>query len=164
MLLSARMSSRRRWVVYGLFAFVLGGNLVSCIINRQIWPYSPYPMFANARELTFETLALVGEPVDGGEIWFESQGYLSDAISPMVINNAFGSTRARPGMDGLDEQLRETYEFYERRRRQGRSSAPPLRRLQLYRFNWTLRLDLANLRTPRRTLLASYPSDDRPAQ
>ena len=30
-------------------------------------------MFANARELTFETLALVGEPVDGGEIWFESQ-------------------------------------------------------------------------------------------
>jgi hypothetical protein len=158
------MSSRRRWVVYGLVAFVLGGNLVSFVFNRQLWPYSPYPMFAVARPLTFETLVLVGEPVDGGEIWFESQGYLSPEISPMVINNAFGSNRARPGMNGLDERLRETYEFYERRRRQGLSSAPPLRRLHLYRFNWTLRPDLANLRTPGRTLIASYPSDDRPAR
>ena len=164
MLPSARMSFMRRWVVYGLFAFVLGGNLASFVFNRQLWPYSPYPMFANARSLTFETLALVGEPVAGGEIWFESQGYLSDAVSPMVINSAFGSNRARPGMHSLDERLRETYEFYEHRRRQGLSSAPPLQRLQLYRFNWTLRPDLANLRTPHRTLIASYPSDDRPGQ
>jgi hypothetical protein len=160
------MSFRRRWVVYGLVAIVLGGNLVSFIFNRQLWPYSPYPMFAEAREdpLTFETLVLVGEPVDGGEFWFESQGYLSDEVSPMIINTAFGARRARPGMNGLDEHLRDTYEFYERRRRQGLSSAPPLRRLHLYRFSWTLRPDLANLRTPRRTLIASYPSDDRPAQ
>jgi hypothetical protein len=158
------MSFRRRWVVYGLVAIVLGGNLVSFIFNRQVWPYSHYPMFANARELTFETLALVGEPVDGGEIWFESQGYLSHELSPMVINSAFGADLARPGMHGLDQHLRETYEFYERWRRQGLSSAPPLRRLHLYRFNWTLRSDLANLRTPRRTLIASYSSDDRPAQ
>ena len=160
------MSFRRRWIVYGLVAIVLGGNLVSFIINRQVWPYSPYPMFADAREepLTFETLVLVGEPVDGGEIWFESQGYLSDALSPMVINSAFGADLARPNMNGLDEHLRDTYEFYERRRRQGLSSAPPLRRLRLYRFSWTLRTDLANLRTPRRTLIASYPPDDRPAQ
>lgn len=161
---SARMSSGRRRVVYGLVAIVLGGNLVSFIFNEQLWPFSPYPMFARARELTFETLALVGEPVDGGEIWFESQGYLSHQVSPMVINNRLGANRARPGMNGLDEHLRDTYEFYERRRRQGLSSAPPLRRLHLYRFNWTLRPDLANLRAPRRTLIASYPSDDRPAQ
>lgn len=121
-------------------------------------------MFANARELTFETLALVGEPVDGGEFWFEGQGYLSHELSPMVINSGFGADLARPGMNGLDQHLRETYEFYERRRRRGLSSAPPLRRFHVYRFNWTLRPDLANLRTPRRTLIASYPSDDRPAQ
>jgi hypothetical protein len=159
------MSSRRRWVVYGLVAVVLGGNLASLFFNRQVWPYSQYPMFADVEDPhTFETLVLVGEPVDGGEIWFENQGYLSHALSPMVINSAFGGRRARPGMNGLDEHLRETYEFYERRRRQGLSSGPPLRQLQLYRFSWTLRTDLANLRTPRRTLLASYPSDDRPAQ
>ena len=57
------MSFRRRWVVYGLVVIVLGGNLASFIFNRQLWPYSQYPMFAEARELTFETLALVGEPV-----------------------------------------------------------------------------------------------------
>ena len=158
------MSVRRRWVVYGLVAFVLGGNLVSFIFNRQVWPYSPYPMFANARELTFETLVLVGQPVVGEEIWFERQGYLSDAITPMVINSAFGADRARPGMSGLDDHLRETFEFYERRRRQGLSSGPPLRRLHLYRFNWTLRTDLANLRTPGRTLIGSYPSDAQLAQ
>jgi len=159
------MSFRRRWVVYGLVAIVLGGNLASFLFNRQVWPYSPYPMFADVEDPhTFETLVLVGEPVDGGEIWFEGQGYLSDALSPMVINSGFGGGRARPGMTGLDQHLRETYEFYEGRRRQGLSSAPPLRRLQLYRFSWTLRPDLANLRTPRRTLIGSYPSDDRPAR
>jgi hypothetical protein len=120
-------------------------------------------MFAEARELTFETLALVGEPVDGGEFWFESQGYLGPELSPMIINAAFGGGRARPGMSGLDERLRDTYEFYERRRHR-LSSAPPLRRLHLYRFSWTLRRDLANLRTPRRALIASYPPDDRRAQ
>ena len=165
MLLSARMSLGRRWVVYGLFAFVLGGNLASFVFNRQVWPYSPYPMFADVEDPhTFETLALVGEPVDGGEIWFEGQGYLSDALSPMVVNSGFGGRRARPGMNGVDDRLRETYEFYESRRRQGLSGAPPLRRLQLYRFSWTLRRDLANLRTPRRTLIGSYPSDDRSVQ
>jgi hypothetical protein len=158
------MSFRRRWVVYGLVAIVLGGNLASFIFNRQLWPYSPYPMYAEARELTFETLALVGEPVDGGEIWFESQGFLSPEISPMIINTAFGGARARPGMKGVDEHLRDTYEFYERRRRQGVSDAPSLRRLRLYRFSWTLRPDLANLRTPRRTLIASYPSDAQPVR
>ena len=161
---SARVSSARRLVVYGLIAVVLGGNLASFIFNRQLWPYSQYPMFAEARDRTFETLALVGEPVDGGEIWFESQGYLSPEISPMTVNAAFGGRRASPGMSGLGEHLRATYEFYERRRREGLSSAPPLRRLHLYRFNWTLRPDLANLRTPARTLIASYPPDDRPAQ
>lgn len=164
MLPSARMSSGRRWAVYGLVAIVIGGNVASFIFDEQVWPYSQYPMFANARELTFETLVLVGDPVDGGEIWFESQGYLGPELSPMVINNGFGANRARPGMNGLDGRLRDTWEFYERRRRQGLSSAPPLRRLHLYRFNWTLRPDLANLRTPRRTLIASYPSADRPAQ
>ena len=82
----------------------------------------------------------------------------------MVINSGLGANRASPGMNGLDDHLRETYDFYERRRQQGLSNAPPLRRLRLYRFNWTLRADLANLRTPERTLIASYPSDDRPTQ
>jgi hypothetical protein len=101
------MSFRRRWVVYGLVAFALGGNLASFTFNRQVWPYSPYPMFADVEDpYTFETLALVGEPVDGAEIWFEGQGYLSDALSPTVINSAFGGRRARPGMTGLDERLR----------------------------------------------------------
>ena len=68
------MSFGRRWFVNGLVAIVLGGNLASFIFNRQLWPFSPYPMFADTSEedlRTFETLALVGEPVDGGEIWFE---------------------------------------------------------------------------------------------
>lgn len=155
------MSAGRRWTVYGLMVVVLGGNVASFVFNRQLWPYSPYPMFADARDddpRTFETLVLVGEPVDGGEMWFESQGYLSRALSPMLINLAFGSRRARPGMSGLDEHLRDTFDFYEDRRLRGLSDAPPLERLHLYRFSWTLRPDLGNLRAPRRTLIASYPS------
>ena len=158
------MSFGRRAVVYGLVAIVLGGNLASFIFNRQVWPYSQYPMFANARELTFETLVLVGEPVGGVEIWFESQGYLGPELSPMVINSAFVPDLARPDMDRLEQHLRDSYEFYEHRRRQGLSTAPPLRRLHLYRFSWALRPDLANLRTPRRTLIASYAPDGRHTQ
>ena len=159
------MSIGRRWVIYGLMAFVLGGNLLSFLFNRQVWPYSQYPMFADAEDPhRFETLVLVGEPVEGDEIWFGGQGYLGDALSPMIINSAFGGGRARPGMPGLDERLRETYEFYEHRRQRGLSDAPPLRRLHLYRFSWALRTDLSNLRTPSRELIGSYPSGDPPAQ
>lgn len=159
------MSLGRRLVIYGLFAIVLGGNLVSFLINRQYWPYSPYPMFADVEDPhMFETLVLVGEPVDGGEIWFEGQDFLTYPLTPMVINSGFGGGRARPGMDGLDGRLRDTFEFYDRRRQQGFSSAPPLKRLHLYRFSWALRPDLTNVRTPRRTLIATYPSDNRPAQ
>jgi hypothetical protein len=158
------MSLVRRWVVYGLVAFVLGGNLASFVFDRQVWPYSQYPMFAdNEDPHRFEALVLVGEPVDGGEIWFEGQGYLGRELSPMVINSGFGGRRARPGV-GIDEKLRDSYDFYERRRQEGLSSGPPLRRLHLYRFSWELRPDLANVRTPDRTLIGSYPSHDRPAQ
>ncbi len=159
------MSLRRRLVVYGLFASVLGGNLVSFAINEQYWPFSPYPMFADVEDPhMFETLVLVGQPVDGGEVWFEGQDYLTYPLTPMVINSGFRGGRAYPGMDGLDDRLRDTFEFYERRRRQGLSSAPPLKRLQLYRFSWTLQPDLENVRTPSRTHIASYPPDDRPAE
>ena len=159
------MSLGRRLLVYGLFAIVLGGNLVSFLINRQYWPYSPYPMFADVEDPhMFETLVLVGEPVDGGEIWFEGQDFLTYPLTPMVINSGFGGGRARPGMDGLDDRLRDTFQFYERRRQQGLSSAPPLKRLHLYRFSWPLRTDLTNVRTPRRTLIATYSPHNRPAQ
>ena len=67
-------------------------------------------------------------------------------------------------MSGLDERLRETYDFYEKRRQQSLSSGPRLRRLHLYRFTWPLRPDLSNVGTPNRTLIGSYPSDDRPTR
>ena len=50
-------------------------------------------MFADTSEedlRTFETLALVGEPVDGGAIWFES-------FRQPGMKTAFGPSRWRGG-------------------------------------------------------------------
>ena len=155
------MSRGRRWVVHALMVVVLGGNLVSLLFDTQLWPYSPYAMFADARAenlRTLQTLALVGESVDGEEFWFERQGYLTEAISPMILGSVFTAARARGG-DAVQRRLREAHDLYERRRSQGRTSAPPLRRLVLYRFTWRLRPDLSNVRTPARSRLASYPPD-----
>jgi hypothetical protein len=157
------MSRGRRRLVHALIVAVLGGNLVCLIFHGQVWPYSPYPMFADARDRhlrTLQTLVLVGEAIDGSEFWFEGQGYLSDVVSPMVISEVFSAARAR-GRETVERRLRETYDFYERRRSEGRSEGLPLRRLALYRFSWRLQPDLSNVRTPARALLAAYPTGDR---
>ena len=55
--------------MYGLVAIVLGGNLASFPFNRQVWPVLAVPYVRGCEDPhNFETLALVGEPVDGGEI------------------------------------------------------------------------------------------------
>jgi hypothetical protein len=158
MLPSRRMSLARRRVVHLLIAGVLGGNLASLVFDLQLWPFSPYAMFADARDAdvpTMERLVLVGEPRSGGEFWFESQGYLGRAVSPMIVSAVFTTALAR-GLDDVQARLRETAEYYERLRSRGATAAPPLSRLHLYRFTWALRPDLANLRTPDRVLIASY--------
>ena len=157
------MSRGRRWVVHALMVVVLGGNATSLLFGVQVWPYSPYAMFGDAGEnefRTFQTLVLVGEPVAGDEFWFESQGYLSTVMSPMIISSVFSPVRTL-GPERVQRQLRETYEFYERRRSQGLTDGPPLRRIALYRFTWRLQPDLANVRSPARELLATYAPDDR---
>lgn len=159
------MSRGRRWVVHALMVVVLGGNLASLLFDTQLWPYSPYAMFADARAehlRTLQTLVLVGDSVDGEEFWFERQGYLSEAISPMILGSVFTAARARGG-DAVQRRLREAYDLYERRRAQGHT-APPLRKLALYRFTWRLQPDLSNVRSPVRALLATYPADVRTAQ
>jgi len=156
------MSRGRRWVVHALIVLVLGGNLASLLFDIQVWPYSPYAMFADARAehlRTLQTLVLVGESADGGEFWFERQGYLSEAISPMIIGSVFTAARAR-GAEAVQRRLREAYDLYERRRSQDLTESPALRRLVLYRFTWRLQPDLSNVRSPARALLATYPPDD----
>jgi hypothetical protein len=157
------MSRGRRCVVHALIVVVLGGHVASLLFNTQIWPYSPYAMYADDGEnqpRTFQTLVLVGEPVAGDEFWFESQGYLTTVISPMIISSVFSPVRTL-GAERIQRQLRDTYEFYERRRSHGLIDAPPLRRIALYRFTWKLQPDLANVRSPVRALIATYAPDDR---
>jgi hypothetical protein len=168
MLPSRRMSFRRRRIVYLFIAGVLGGNLASLVFNRQLWPLSPYAMFADARSVsgrTLEEVVLTGES-DAGEFWFESQGYLGRMVSPIIVSAVFNDALLG-GADQVQARLRETVEYYERLRataglKTGGANAPPLKRLNLYRFTWTMRPDLGNLRTPVRTLLATYAPGDPP--
>jgi hypothetical protein len=155
------MSRVRRSVVHALMVVVLGGNLASLFFDTQVWPYSPYAMFADARAehlRTLQTLVLVGESADGEEFWFERQGYLGRAISPMILGSVFTAAQAR-GRDAVQRRLREAYDLYERQRSQGPTDAPPLRRIVLYRFTWRLQPNLSNVRAPARARLASYPPD-----
>lgn len=157
-MLGCRMSRRRRWLVHALVMVVLGGNLVSLATNIQVWPYSPYPMFADARfeDLrTFRSLVLVGESTDGREFWFENEGYLGP-LSPQIISWVFAFAG---GDEGVQRRLRDAYELCERRRLLGLTNAPPLERVVLYRFTWKLQPDLSNVRSPARARLAAYPID-----
>lgn len=150
-------SATRELVVYALIVVVLGGNLASLLLGRDWWPYNRFAMFSGA-EPTLSRLVVVGRPCDpdAPELWFRTQGYLG-SVPPLMIEAGFRRVLKRDGEPGATRLLSETLDYYRWERLHGRHDGPAVSALQLYRFRWDWDPYLRNLRSPHRTLIASYP-------
>ena len=71
------VSPRRRLVVYGLLAFIVGGHLYALKKDVEYWPFSPYPMFRYIVEPQTKFSQLWGVPRGEPDKEIEiSEGYV----------------------------------------------------------------------------------------
>lgn len=146
----------RGWIVQATIIGLLLGSIGAIVTGREIWPFSPYPMYAGIQSPTTTEHVLVGI-VDGGEVPVPA-----DWITPFdgprlaaVLARAAGDDPHR-----RDAILRAAIDRYEARRAAGEHDGPALRGLRLHALTWTL--DVATMHAPpdERVLIAEYVLPD----
>lgn len=144
-----RISRFRMALVHYLLGFLVLGSVLSFATGLELWPFSPYRMYATVRtEHTVGTTRLYGI-VAGAETEFP----LSDARYTAPAGALVDQYRADVNATGL--ALQAALDRYEELRRTGQHDGPPLRGIRWYRVEWDLQADAGNVGQPdRRELLA----------
>jgi len=134
------MTRRRRLLADLILLLILGGQATALVLDREIWPFSPYPMFSDLRRGPRITrLWLYGVLAGGEEVPLTER----EALKPLRIA---GVTEALSRLHGapLREALRDLLKRYDTRRHPG----PPIEAIRLYRMTWAIDLDAANRDRP----------------
>jgi hypothetical protein len=121
----------RRLLANAILLAILGGQAVAVVAERELWPFSPYPMFSKPLGPTVARFRLHGVLEDGAEL-------------PLRHRSAFHPFRAAQLEGALDRMdrgqlavaVRDLYARYEARRAGGLHDGPPLAALRLYRLVW----------------------------
>jgi hypothetical protein len=135
----------RRVVADLVLGAILVGSGASIVTGRELWPFSPYPMFSTVRRGPFLE-----------QLWFE--GVLPDGTGvPIPGPRAFRPLRLaqlttaleRLPKERMEEALRDVLRRYGVERRAGRHDGPPLKGLRLYRMTFLPDPDPAGRDRPR---------------
>lgn len=145
------MQAWRRWCVFGLVAVVVGGHLYALAVDRELWPFSQYPMYARATDAwTVLVPRLVGVRHDGRETDLVDTQYL-EPFDQARLMQALATLLQQPdGRVRATTALADCLNRYERRRRDRAHDGPALRALRLYHMLWTLEPTARNVGTPER--------------
>jgi hypothetical protein len=122
------MTGRRRLLANGILLAILLGQAAAIVAGRELWPFSPYPMFSKSLAPTVERFWLCGVREDGTEIALRK----SAAFHPFRLAQLEGAL-GRLDFKGLAEAAKDLLARYEARRMAGRHDGPPLRSLRIYR-------------------------------
>ncbi|MCK6461169.1 MAG: hypothetical protein L6Q95_14905 [Planctomycetes bacterium] len=125
------MTRRRRLLANGILVAILLGQAAAIVSGRELWPFSPYPMFSRSLAPTVERFWLCGVREDGAEIALRSTA----AFHPFRLAQLEGAL-ARMDAPALAEAARDMLARYEARRLAGRHDGAPLRSLRIYRVVW----------------------------
>jgi hypothetical protein len=154
------MTSRRRTVARAVLLAVVAGAVLSTASLTELWPFSPYPMFA--RLVPPDHVArtrVLGLPADGGPP-FVLRGEQIEPFGAAQLRDALNRVAMRPDRDrALQEALRDLLARYEAGRREGRHDGAALRGLRLERAGWRIDPEARNLERPdwRETLAEIAP-------
>ncbi len=144
------MTPARLAVASAAIAAVLAGSAAAIVSGRELWPFSPYPMFAGYRSgPTFSGTWLAGVRADGaGEVPLRS----GRSIEPFGFRMKTVLRRIAQGPDGaarLERALADVLARYEAGRRAGRHDGPALKGIRLYFAEWDYDPAARNLDRPR---------------
>jgi len=150
------MKKSERIGAHVVIAVILGGHFAALALDREAWPFSPFPMYSQKRtEWVREAYALYGVPRVGAanEVPLESGAQLSP-WGPDNLSNSFASLLAVDSARGrTTAALAGFLRDYERRRQRGEHHGPPLGVLRLYKTVTPLDPRAATAATPRKTEL-----------
>lgn len=155
------MTGQRLVVAHVMICLMLVGSLVCIITDREVWPFSNYPMYSWLSSDRFTYKLLYGITAEG-EMPLSSRRYWSP-LDGGRLNIAFSR------MEQSDDAERRTAiaaDFlarrYEQRRAQQRHHGPPIHGLRVYECTWTLRPWAVNRDHPdQRRLLVEIRLDGR---
>jgi hypothetical protein len=154
----------RLFRIHAFLGVLIGGHLLAVLLQRELWPFSNYPMYAESRrEWSFEAYQLGGERADRSDDEFplDRPQYI-EPFSAYGLNRAFETLAQRPDREALlSAALKDRLASYERRRLDGDISGPRLIGLRLYRVRYGLNCALNPKRRDRspiesRRLVATY--------
>jgi hypothetical protein len=144
----AFVDRRRSWLVYTLFAFIVGGHLFEIVTRAGMsgpehWPFSAYPMYSLVLEGNamhgFRVFGVIDQDVDGeadDELILNDFAYLRP-FDRSRLGQALESIWQRGDEEVLREALIDCLCRYERHRVLGDHHGPRLNGLRLYRLTWT---------------------------
>jgi hypothetical protein len=167
---ASRMKPRRIWLVYGLFAILVGGHLVEVVTQREHWPFSPYQMWSipsRGWETNREMLRGVTDEPAPREVPVTPSQLYPIPYQMIVVNMQQAAKALKAGEPAkADAIIRGLLEQYEKRRAAKQHGGPPLKGLRLYQVTWKMDTDAseASKKNPTATVLL-YPllSDEQKA-
>lgn len=128
------MSRSRIILVHVLLGLILTGTAYAIISQRELWPFSPYPMYSwieHSRSVTRLQLYGVTAEAKPREIPVVAMKYLApldDARLYVALQRLHGPA--------LKKALAEMLQRYEKLRRKGEHQGPPIQGLRLYQLTW----------------------------
>jgi hypothetical protein len=152
---------RKRWLVYGVLAVLVGGHLVDIALRREHWPFSNYPMWSRASTVWKASDVRVHGIVAGGagkEVELTSRHItpLPRLQMTLAMRRAVGQADAgKPEL--LHRRARDLMRYYESLREAGRHDGPPIEGLRVYEYEWDVNVKGEGADRPRIRLVASEP-------
>lgn len=130
--------SIRKFIICAAIAFVIGGHLLDLAIDREHWPFTPYPMYSYPPPDQMVAYRLAGV-VDGdspAEFPLLQRRFLRP-LDSITLGAALARLNKQPDRQRLlDRAARECLVRYESLRLAHRHDGPPLRGARVYRLTW----------------------------
>ncbi len=137
-------------VAHVVIGTLILGSYLALILDREFWPFSPYPMYSytvNDKTVTGMRLYGVTQEEPHREIPLRNPDYVRP-FSPFALEFAWGRLYLKGDRRALDEALRDSLRRYEKFRAAGRHDGPPLAGMRLYQEEWRLDPQAENLDQP----------------
>ncbi|WP_148080526.1 hypothetical protein [Roseimaritima ulvae] len=135
----SEISRLRRAVICTSIVGFLAAAAIAALVNVELWPFSPYTMYANSRPrqgpaVSHYRLYGVTETVPELEVWFD----FSEPIDqPYRAENVLGSWSKRQlSDDKLQQAMEQLLVVYHAEQEQRVRPGPVYKSLRLYREEW----------------------------
>ncbi len=134
------MSPHRLRLVNAIIAIVIGGALVAIAFNIELWPFSPYAMYAERRTRSMKVPRLVGvtETDPSYELPLFAFAYLRPFDQQRLQEGLERLLRNSQRDQLLPTALADVLARYAALRDAGRHDGPALQAIRLYQLQWEL--------------------------